>query len=206
MKVDLTRQVEAYRARAGRFDVVTVPPLTYLMVDGHGDPNTSDAYRDAVSTVFPLAYTLKFLSKRELDRDYGVPPLEALWSADDMAAFTTARDTSRWDWTLLSLVPDWVTPEHVETARAQVARKGGAPVLDAVRLEALDEGLVVQTLHVGPYETEGPVLATMHHEVVPQHGLRMTGRHHEVYLNDARRTAPERLRTILRQPVERVPS
>ncbi|ADG75675.1 Protein of unknown function DUF2174-like protein [Cellulomonas flavigena DSM 20109] len=203
-KVDLTQQVEAYRARVGRFDVVTVPPLTYLMVDGHGDPNTSDAYRDAVSSVFPLAYALKFLSKRELDRDYGVPPLEALWSADDMAAFTTTRDTSRWDWTLLNLVPGWVSPEHVEAARAQVARKGGAPVLDAVRLEPFDEGLVVQTLHVGPYDAEGPVLATLHDEVIPGRGLRMTGRHHEVYLNDARRTAPERLRTILRQPVEPV--
>lgn len=204
MKLDLVKQLETYRARAGRFDVVTVPPLRYLMVDGHGDPNTSQAYRDAVSSLFPLAYALKFLSKRELDRDYGVPPLEALWWADDMDAFTRDRDKSRWDWTLLSLVPEWVTPEHVGTARATVARRGRAPALDAIRLDTLDEGLVVQTLHVGPYDAEGPVLDTMHHEVVPAEGLRMTGKHHEVYLNDARRTAPEKLRTILRQPVVRV--
>ena len=204
MKVDLMKQTPTYRATRGRFDVVTVPPLRYLMVDGHGDPNTSDAYRDALASLYPLAYTLKFLSKRELGRDYGVPPLEALWWSDDMDAFTARRDKSCWDWTLLSQVPDWVTTEHVETARAAVARKGGAPVLDAIRLAPFDEGLAVQTLHVGPYDAEGPVLDAMHHEHIPAHGLRMTGKHHEIYLSDARRTAPERLRTILRQPVEPV--
>jgi len=201
VKVDLVKQTPTYRATRGRFDVVTVPPLRFLMVDGHGDPNTSAAYRDALTSLYPLAYTLKFLSKRELGRDYGVPPLEALWWSDDMDAFTARRDKSRWDWTLLSQVPDWVTPEHVETARAAVAHKGGAPVLDAIRLEPFDEGLAVQTLHVGPYDAEGPALDAMHHEHIPAHGLRMTGKHHEIYLSDARRTAPERLRTILRQPV-----
>ncbi len=171
------------------------------MVDGHGDPNTSDAYRDALTSLYPLAYALKLLSKRDLDRDYGVPPLEGLWSSDDMAAFTDRRDRSRWDWTLLSLVPGWITAAHIESARATVARKSGAPVLDAIRLDTLDEGLVVQTLHVGPYDAEGPVLDAMHHEVIPARGLRMIGTHHEIYLSDARRTAPERLRTILRQPV-----
>ncbi len=201
MKVDLVEQTPTYRATRGRFDVVTVPALRYLMVDGHGDPNTSDAYRDALTSIYPLAYTLKFLSRRELDRDYGVPPLEGLWWSDDMAAFTARRDKSRWDWTLLSLVPDWITAEHVQTARAAVARKGSAPLIEAIRVDVLDEGLAVQTLHVGPYDAEAPVLDAMHHEFIPAHGLRMAGTHHEIYLSDARRTAPERLRTILRQPV-----
>jgi hypothetical protein len=204
VKTDFKKDIAAYRAVHGRFDVVTVPVHAFLMVDGHGDPNTAGSYRDAVSTIFPLAYALKFLSKRELDRDYTVMPLEALWWADDPAAFTTSRDTSRWEWTLLNLVPDWITTEHFDAARAAVAAKGGAPALDAVRLEPFDEGLCVQTLHLGPYDAEGPVLAAMHDRVIPDRGFRMTGKHHEIYLGDPRRTAPEKLRTILRQPVARL--
>ena len=201
MRTDFKKEIDAYTARRGEFSVVTVPALQFLMVDGHGDPNASAAYQDALSSLYPVTYRLKFLSKTELGRDYTVMPLEGLWWSDDMAAFTDRRDKSRWDWTLLSLVPDWITAEHVGTARAAVARKGGAPVLDAIRLEPFDEGLAVQTLHVGPYDAEAPVLDAMHHEFVPAQGLRMTGTHHEIYLSDARRTAPERLRTILRQPV-----
>ncbi len=201
MKTDLKKQITSYTARRGHFDVVTVPPMQYLMVDGHGDPNTSAAYADALATLYPVAYRLKFLSKDELGRDYTVMPLEALWWSTDMASFTTDRDKSRWDWTVMVMTPDWLTAEHVEAARRVVLRKGGAPALDALRLETLDEGLAVQTLHVGPYDEEGPALAAMHHEVIPSRSLQLTGKHHEIYLNDARRTAPEKLRTILRQPV-----
>lgn len=200
MKVDLKEQIPSYRARSGEFAVVDVPPMQYLMIDGHGDPNTSPAYREAVTSIYPVAYRLKFASKRELDRDYTVMPLEALWWAEDMSTFTTARDKSRWSWTLMLLVPDWLGQDHVERARTAAARSE-APALDRVRLERLDEGRCVQTLHVGPYDAEGPVLHAMHHDVIPNRGLRMTGRHHEVYLSDARRTDPARLRTILRQPV-----
>ena len=201
MRTDLRAQVATYTAPRGRFEVVTVPALWFLQVDGHGDPNTAPAYRDALRTIYPVAYALKFLSRRELGRDYGVMPLEALWWSDDMRSFTTARDKSRWSWTLMTMVPDWLTGEHVEAARAAVRRRGTAPALDALRHEVLDEGLVVQTLHVGPYDAEGPVLEAMHHDVIASRSLRMTGPHHEVYLSDPRRTAPERLRTILRQPV-----
>lgn len=200
MKVDLKRLVATYSARHGELELVTVPPLRYLMIDGHGDPNVAAEYEDSLATLYPMAYALKFLSKKELERDYVVPPLEALWWAEDMAAFTTAREKSQWDWTVLSLVPDWIEEAHLEAARAIVERKG-APRLDALRVETLDEGLCVQTLHLGPYDAEGPVLARMHDEVIPAHGLVRTGRHHEIYLSDPRRAAPERLRTILRQPV-----
>ena len=202
MKADLKREVGTYGARRGRLDLVTVPELAYLMIDGHGDPNTSEAYRDALGALYPVAYRLKFFSARELGRDYAVMPLEALWSSTEMAAFTSARDKSRWDWTVMTMVPGWITDEHLQAARAAVAKKRGAPVLDVPRLDRLDEGLCVQTLHVGAYDDEGPVLAAMHDEFIPAHALRMTGRHHEVYLSDPRRAAPDRLRTILRQPVE----
>jgi hypothetical protein len=206
MKTDLKREILTYTARPGRFDVVTVPPLRYLMVDGQGDPDTAPAYRDALTSLYPLAYTLKFFSKNELGRDYGVMPLEALWWADDPTAFTAARDKSRWEWTLMILTPDWITADHLESARIKVRAKGDAPVVDEVRLERLDEGLCVQTLHVGPYDDEGPVLADLHDRFVPEQGLRLVGTHHEIYLNDARRTDPAKLRTILRQPVARLAS
>lgn len=158
MKIDLKKDLEPYRASPGEFSIVTVPPLRYLMIDGHGDPNTSEQYEQALATIYPVAYALKFLSKKDLDRDYVVPPLEALWWSDDMAAFTSARDKSRWDWTVMILVPGWFTDGHVDQAREAAARKQ-APALDALRAETLDEGLSVQILHVGPYDAEGPVLA-----------------------------------------------
>jgi hypothetical protein len=207
MKVDLKQQISSYRAPAGRFAVVDVPPLQYLMIDGHGDPNTSPAYRDAVTTIFPLAYKLKFASKRDLGRDYTVMPLEGLWWADAVSsqddgwsAFTTARDKSRWKWTLLNLVPEWIPPELLGDARVAAA-DGGAPLIGQVRLERLEEGRCVQTLHVGPYDDEGPVLAALHDDFLPAQALRPAGKHHEIYLSDPRRADPAKLRTILRQPV-----
>lgn len=201
MKTDLKRELASYRATRGRFDVVTVPPRQYLMYDGQGDPNTEPAYLRALGALYPVAYALKFLSKRELDRDYTVMPLEGLWWADDPELFTTRRDKDAWCWTLMILVPDWLEPAHVERARAAAVAKDVEGIGD-IRVERLDEGLCVQTLHVGSYDDEASVLAELHDRVIPDRGLRMTGRHHEIYLSDARRTAPEKLRTILRQPVE----
>lgn len=204
VKVDLRRELVGYRARLGRFDLVTLPPRRYLAVDGAGDPNTSTAYADAVSTVYPVAYSLKAVGRARHGRDHVVMPLEAQWWADDPSVFTTRRDKASWSWTVLILVPDWLTDDDVAEARRAVAARGRGPALEALRVAVLDEGLVVQTLHVGPYDDEGPVLAQLHDEVLPARGLRPTGRHHEVYLGDPRRSAPVRLRTILRQPVERV--
>src|SRR5690606_27165315 len=141
--------------------------------------------------------------KRELGRDYVVPPLEGLWWADDMAAFTARREKSSWRWTLLLLQPERIDAAFVEQARDAVRAKKAPPRLDGIRFESLDGGLCVQTLHVGSFDEEGPVLARMHNEFIPVNGLRMTGRHHEIYLSDPRRAAPEKLRTILRQPVAR---
>ncbi|WP_127480055.1 GyrI-like domain-containing protein [Nocardioides pantholopis] len=202
MKVDLKKTLDGYRARPGEFRVLDVPPQQYLMVDGHGDPNSAPEYAEAVAALYPVAYTLKFASKRDLGRDYVVPPLEALWWAASMAAFTSARDKSQWDWTVMLLVPDWISAEMVDGALATVAEKKRPPGLDRVRLETLHEGRCVQTLHVGSYDDEAGVLAELHDEFLPGAGLRMTGRHHEIYLSDPRKVEASRLRTILRQPVE----
>jgi hypothetical protein len=172
------------------------------MVDGRGDPNTSTEYADALAALYPVAYTVKSASRKELDRDYVVPPLEALWWAEDLSAFTSARDKSRWRWTAMLMTPDWIPDQFVADAVAAVAAKRRPAALERVRLETLEEGLCVQTLHTGPYDDEAEVLADMHHRFIPESGLRMTGKHHEIYLSDARRVEPARLRTILRQPVE----
>jgi len=201
VKVDLKKELDSYRARQGEFRVVDVPPAQYCMVDGHGDPNIAQEYADAVAALYSLAYKLKFASKRELGRDYVVTPLEALWWASDMDAFTTARDKSAWNWTAMILVPAWITAEMYDAVVAELARKSPPHCFDKVRLETLREGRCVQTLHIGSYDDETPVLAEMHHHFIPCAGLKMIGRHHEIYLSDPRRTQPSRLRTILRQPV-----
>lgn len=200
-KIDFKREIDAYRARHGRLHLVDVPDLQYLMIDGHGDPNTDPAFTDAAEALYPLAYKLKFAGKRTLGRDYVVMPLEALWWADDMDTFTAARDKSRWEWTLMIMIPDWIDQDMFADAVEQIAAKNRPRRLHEVRLDSLSEGRCVQTLHVGPYDSEAEVLARMHHEFIPDNGLRMVGKHHEIYLNDFRRVAPEKLRTILRQPV-----
>ncbi|WP_456786194.1 GyrI-like domain-containing protein [Cellulomonas sp. P5_C5] len=196
-KVDVKKSLDSYQARRGQFRILDVPDLRYLMVDGHGDPNSSPDFAEAVEALYPVAYTLKFASKRQLGRDYVVPPLEGLWWAQDMGAFTAARDKSRWDWTLMILVPDWLDGESVAAAIEKV----GARDRPVVRLETLSEGRCVQTLHVGSFDDEAGVLAQLHDEFVPEHGLRLVGTHHEIYLSDRRRISPEKQRTILRQPV-----
>lgn len=202
-KRDLKRELDAYRAKPGEFRVLEVPPQQAVMIDGHGDPNVDPAYAAAVAALYPLAYAVKFASKREIGRDYTVMPLEGLWWADDYASFTTARDKSQWRWTLLIVQPDWIDPALVETARTRVASRADAPTrLADVRFETISEGRCVQTLHVGSYDDEAPVLAQMHDVFMPSQGVRPRGTHHEIYLSDPRRTAPSRLRTILRQPVE----
>ena len=199
MKIDLKEELPGYRARSGAWDMIDVPPLRYLMIDGHGDPNTT-VYAEAVQTLYSVAYPLKFMSKKELDRDYVVMPLEALWWAEDMMSFTQRRDKAQWDWTAMILTPDWITDDHY--ARAAAASHG--PRVHRLRLETLHEGPCLQLLHVGSYDDEGPALDRLHREVIPSRSLRMTGRHHEIYLSDPRRADPAKLRTILRQPVERI--
>ena len=198
-KLDLKRELPCYRAQRDAPQLVDVPDLQYLMIDGHGDPNTP-TYIAAVSALYPVAYALKFASKRG-GRDHVVMPLEGLWWAEDMGAFTTRRDKTRWAWTLLIMVPDWITTEAFGAAVGQVGAGRRSERLADVRLETLSEGRCVQALHVGSYDDEAPLLRHMHDEFIPAHGLRRVGRHHEIYLGDHRRVEPARRRTILRQPV-----
>lgn len=200
-KYDVKRAYhELYAPSAREFTLVDVPPMRYLAVDGHGDPNTAAEYAEAVEALFSVAYAVKFRSRKELGRDFVVAPLEGLWRADDPAAFV-ARDKSAWDWTLLIAQPDWIDEALVAEAVVAARAKGDRPALALVHLRELHEGRSVQILHIGSYDDETPTLARLHDEWMPQHGLTFAGDHHEIYLSDARRTAPEKLRTVLRQPV-----
>jgi hypothetical protein len=203
-KIDFKKELKhLYRPSSKEFVVVDVPPMNFLMIDGHGDPNTAQEYQDAVETLYAVAYKLKFTSKKELGKDYVVPPLEGLWWAEDMEAFTAARDKSAWDWTMMIMQPEWITQEMVEEAVKQVEKKG-LPALSKLRLETYHEGLAVQILHIGSYDDEAPTIAKMHHEFMPENGYEPTGKHHEIYLSDPRKVAPEKLKTVLRQPVRKI--
>jgi len=188
-----------YAPRPGGYHVVEVPELSFLMVDGHGDPNVSPAYTEAVRALFTLSYAVRSVAKSDLGRVHTVGPLEGLWSAEDPRAFVTG-DKSAWDWTMMIGQPPWITAGIVGSATRRAAAKLGAG-LDRVRFAPYTEGTSVQVLHTGSYDAEAPVLARLHGEYLPRHGLTFNGRHHEIYLSDARRTDPAKLRTILRQPV-----
>nr|WP_205708918.1 GyrI-like domain-containing protein [Kineococcus siccus] len=189
-----------YAPPRGEFALVEVPPVPVLAVDGRGDPNTAPGYAAAVEALYTTAYTLKAAAKRAGGRPFVVAPLEGLWRAGDSTAFTR-RDKAAWAWTMLVTLPPWTTPQDVEAARSAAAQRTSRAALDLVQHRTLHEGLCLQTLHVGPYDDEGPVLARLHDTVMPARGLTFNGDHHEIYLGDPRRSAPERLRTVLRQPV-----
>jgi hypothetical protein len=198
--IDLRRERAALYSASKAPSFLDVPELPYLMIDGHGDPNTVPEYAAAVQALYSVAYTLRFALKRRPDPfDAPVMPLEGLWWTADMASFST-DDKSAWDWTLMIAVPELVTMGDVEHARAAGAWKHPEAPLDQVRRELFAEGRCAQVLHVGPYRDEGPTVAALH-AFIAEHGHALAGKHHEIYLGDARRSAPERLRTIVRQPV-----
>ncbi|MFE2754646.1 GyrI-like domain-containing protein [Actinosynnema sp. NPDC059335] len=192
---------QLYAPKNTDWALVDVPEQRFIAVDGRGDPNTGAEYARALEALYPVAYAIKFASKRA-GRDLVVGPLEGLWWADDPQVFT-ARAKDSWHWRMLISQPDWITGDLVEEAKEAVAAKKSLPALADVRLEVLREGLSAQVLHIGPYDDEGPVLARLHDEWLAANGLRMAGLHHEVYVGDPRRVEPAKLRTVLRQPVRR---
>ena len=198
-KIDFKKELKHLYNPPREFGVVDVPEMQFLMVDGHGDPNTDPSYKDAVEALYAVAYKIKFTSKKELDRDYTVPPLEGLWWAEDMDAFTVDLDKSQWDWTMMIMTPEWITRETFENAVSQV-REGKNPVsLDLVKLDTYNEGKSAQIMYIGAYADEGPTIAVLHEYIEAQGGT-LRGKHHEIYLGVPRRTPPEKLKTVIRQP------
>ena len=198
-KIDPQRELKHLYSARQVPGLVDVPELSFLMVDGHGDPNRSPRYQAAVQALYAVSYTLKFAIKRAGGPDYTVAPLEGLWWTQDMASFSV-EDKSDWDWTMMIMQPAEATPALVEQAVREVARSKQLPAAAEVRLRRFAEGASAQLLHLGPYAAEGPTIARLH-AFIHEQGYQMRGKHHEIYLRDPRRTAPERLKTIIRQPV-----
>jgi hypothetical protein len=202
MKLDLkAARPDLYRP-AREVALVDVPAFPFLMVDGAGDPNTATAYCEAVEALYSVAYTLKFALKKAGAEalDYVVLPLEGLWWLADGVDYAPESDRALWRWTMMIRQPDVVTSEHVAAACAAAARKKALPALALLRFESFTEGRAAQVMHTGPYSEEGPTIARLHDFITAQ-GHQFTGKHHELYLSDPKRTAPERLKTILRQPI-----
>lgn len=201
-KIDFKKTHKSlYQPSAKDFTLVEVPKMQFIMIDGASPPH-SEEYSAALSWLYPLSYGLKFMSKQTLNKDYVVPPLEGLWWADDMTAFTQGRK-EEWRWTMMIMQPDWIAyPMFLDVMESKASKLGAPPA--TLRFQPYDEGLSVQIMHIGPYSEEGPTLARLHDEYIPQNGLLMTHHHHEIYISDPRRTAPEKLKTILRQPVKRL--
>lgn len=198
-RVDLRKRLKALYSASATPVVIDVPVLTCLMVDGHGDPNISPDYAAAVAVLFGISYTLKFRFKRAAEPvDFAVMPLEGLWWADDPQSFVRG-DKAKWRWTAMIVQPEFVTPSDVEAAIAKLRDKGPNDMLAKLRLQQWQEGPAAQLLHVGPYTAEGPNIERLH-AFIAARGGRLSGRHHEIYLSDPRRTTPERLKTIIRQP------
>ncbi|MCI5143080.1 MAG: hypothetical protein D3909_15390 [Candidatus Electrothrix sp. ATG1] len=190
---------QLYRPSAKKVVLVDVPEMNFLMIDGQGDPNTSEAFQNAVNALYPLAYTLKFMVKKgEIGVDYGVLPLEGLWWSDDMAAFSVDKKED-WKWTLMIMQPEYITEDMVAVAKNEVERKKNPPALSQVRFASFREGRAAQTLHVGPFSEEGPTVEKVHC-FIEEIGEQRTGKHHEIYLSDIRRAAPENWKTVIRQP------
>ena len=188
-----------YNPSAREVTVVEVPDMIFLMLDGTGDPNTAQEYKDAIEALYSVSYTIKFLLKKEATLDYAVMPLEGLWWTEAEGGRNVSREN--WLWTMMIMQPDVVTDEWFTTALTQAKRKKNLPALDKIRLESLHEGTVVQIMHVGPFATEGQTIERIE-QFIAEHHYVAQGKHHEVYLGDPRKTAPEKMRTILRQPVK----
>lgn len=203
-KIDFKKTLKTIYSNVSseEFSIVDVPPLNFLMIDGQGYPGTSQEYQDAMQALYTLSYTLKFMMKKK-GKDYVVMPLEGLWWADDMDVFTNEfmEQKDEWKWTSMIMQPDFITQEMVEKAIEDVKQKKDPPALAKVRFESYTEGLSAQILYFGSYSDERPTIGRMH-SFIKDKGYRMRGKHHEIYLSDPRRTKPEKLRTIIRQPIE----
>jgi hypothetical protein len=199
-KLDLKKQLsEFYKPSKKEVSIVDVPEMNFLMIDGQGDPNKAPEYAEALAALYQLSYAIKFhIKKGRKAVDFAVMPLEGLWWVDDMRLFS-AENKAAWKWTMMILQPDFVGRDLVEEMRAEAAKKKNPPALPKVRFETYHEGPAAQILFVGPYSAEGPTIARIHEHIRGMGGDRR-GKHHEIYLNDPRRTAPEKLQSILRQP------
>jgi len=198
-KIDYKKKLKhLYGPSSKKIVIVEVPSMNYFMVDGEGGP-AAESYQQAIEALYGLSFTVKFDVKKGVGLDYTVMPLEGLWWAKDITAFSADRK-DEWLWKMMIMQPDYVTAKHVNAATKQLREKKNPLALDKIRFESYHEGLSVQILHIGPYDDEGPTIAQMH-KFIDENGYQLHMKHHEIYLSDPRRSKPEKLKTVLRQPI-----
>ncbi len=198
-KIDFKKEFgHLYLPGAKDVVLVDVPAMQFAMVDGVGNPNGSPDYIQALEALFGVSYTLKFMLKHAGVADYKAGPLESLWWTEDDGGFSIdAKD--EWKWTSLIMQPDVVRRKDFEDAASQLREKKDPPALTKVRFERWREGTVAQIMYIGPYSAERPTIERVH-AFIRESGYRLSGKHHEIYLGDPRRSAPEKLKTVIRQP------
>ena len=199
-KIDYKKELKhLYRPTTKKVEIVEVPKMNFLMIDGDGGPN-HPTFQNAIEVLFPLSYTLKFMIKKsDIGIDYGVLPLEGLWWADDMSSFIKDKKDD-WKWTLMIMQPELVKKEMVVKAIEEVRKKKNPVALPLVRFESFAEGKAAQIMHIGPFSEEGPTVEKVY-AFIGDSGSQRIGKHHEIYLSDIRRAAPEKWKTIIRQPM-----
>jgi len=205
VKLDFRKEYkDLFSPSAKEPQIIRVPDFKYIMIDGRGDPNTSKDFQAKVGVLYGLAYTLKFQLKLNPNNpfDFSIPPLSGLWCADDVRAFFEKGRRHEWKWTLMILVPDRISPDIFERGRQELGRKKDPDFLEDAYFQVYKEGLAAQVMHLGPYSQEGPTISRLHAFFTSQ-GYVFNGRHHEIYLSDPRRSAPEKMRTIIRQPIRK---
>jgi hypothetical protein len=207
LKLDLKKEnKELYNPSLKEVSIVDVPKMNFLMIDGEGDPNTSKEYTDAIEALYPVSFKAKFISEKENSQNYVVMPLEGLWWVENMKNFST-EDKSGWKWTTMIRQPDFITEDIIKKAFEEVEKKKNPSALSKIRFKSLHEGLSAQIMHIGPYSEEGPTVEKLHN-FIEEKGYEFDGskpeeKHHEIYLSDARKTKPEKLKTVIRQPIKK---
>jgi hypothetical protein len=203
-KIDYKKELkEFYLPSAKQPSIVEVPTMSFLMINGRGNPNDSQEFEDAVTALYGLSYTLKFMLKGKGAPDYTVMPLEGLWWNPAKRKFDPRKDMWDWDewkWTLMIAQPVHINAENVKAASAELKRKKNPPALAKSRFREFDEGLSVQIMHIGPYADEEPTITRLHLFAV-DNGYKLRGKHHEIYISDPRRAKPQSMKTVVRHPV-----
>ena len=199
-KIDLKKKLKAlYNPTAKEVTLIDIPKMNFIMIDGQGAPE-SNQFMEAMQAMYPVAYTIKFEKKKTGGPDFTVMALEALWWAEDMKVFMTeTADRNKWQWTVMMMQPDFITRRDFDNAIAAAKKKKGNPALNHVRFESFTEGKCVQIMHIGPYSAEGPNIQRIHNKIKEIVG-KLSGKHHEIYLSDPRRVAPQKMKTVIRQP------
>jgi hypothetical protein len=199
-KIDLKKELKAfYNPTAKEVTLIEVPKMNFIMIDGQGAPE-SEQFQQAMQALYPIAYTIKFDKKKAGGPDFTVMVLEALWWAENMKVFMPeTADRNKWQWTVIMLLPDFITRKDFENAVAAAQKKKDNPALSKVRFESFTEGKSAQIMHIGPYSAEGPNIQKLHHKIV-EIGGKLSGKHHEIYLSDPRRVTPDKMKTVVRQP------